>query len=351
MAGLYLQRLPAAADGAGRWWRDSCLRSLSTAHSRAAASLEAVICRARCSVCVSLRSLIAGLLVLLALDPERPQASSSTGASGWHLAPSLWALPSAHCKLRTGPGQNTVLGGFNALFFPQAASVLTASCLPALSSLHPTRPHETSSQESIRHMNSQSSQWLIRLRGDLALGDKAKLGVRATKEWFRPPCLERVVFLEGVRRPPYYLWNPRPQRPASLPFSISSQKYSILTLSVLDLAPDPLLVFVRAETNSLISQTAVEIRQIKVSWPYRAQAQPSLTTRGRQLPCPRNSLADTWDTVSRASWVKNATPSPAPAPTPTPARRDPSLPHSGRSHPSRGEDYYNKDNFDLIIFF
>lgn len=38
-----------------------------------------------------------------------------------------------------------------------------------------------------------------------------------------------------------------------------------------------------------------------------------------------------------------------PYPTPDPARGDPSLPHSGRSYPSKGEDYYNKDDFDLII--
>lgn len=67
-------------------------------------------------------------------------ASSCAGASGRQLSPSLWALPLAHHKLSTGPGQNSALGSFNSLFFPQAASVLTPSC-PQLAPPNPPPPN------------------------------------------------------------------------------------------------------------------------------------------------------------------------------------------------------------------
>lgn len=170
-------------------------------------------------------------------------ASSCAGASGTRPSPSqLVGSPFSSPQARGWPWAELCTRQFF-LFSPQAASALTPSCPAALSSPHPTRPHQTSGQESAWYSNSQSWQWLIRLRGDLSLGDKAKMRVRTTREQFGQQCLEGAAVLEVGKRLLYYLRNPRLWCPASVCLAIFQFQPEACQPCC---APDPL---VKAETS------------------------------------------------------------------------------------------------------
>lgn len=74
---------------------------------------------------------------------------------------------------------------------------------------------------------------VIRLRGDLSLGDKAKMRLRTTREQFRQQCLEGAAFLEVGKRPLSVICE-MPDfsvlRLSAMPFSVPSQKHPSLAV-------------------------------------------------------------------------------------------------------------------------
>lgn len=102
------------------------------------------------ALCFSLFPPIAGLLVLLARDPERPHGFQLCwGTRNTFLlastlppvlpAPRLVNSPFSSLCAQGWPRQNSALCGFNSLFLPQAASALMSSCLQLTP---PNPPHQ-----------------------------------------------------------------------------------------------------------------------------------------------------------------------------------------------------------------
>lgn len=169
------------------------------------------------AMCLSLRSLIASLLVLLALTQRGHMASSCAGASRMHSC--LWALPSADHMLRAGPGWDSTLGSFPCQFFPSGSQCLRAF-LPLCPQLTPPNLPPSNA-----HVRKSSDIWIHtelampdKTWGELFTGYKVKMAVRTTREWLRARCLERVTFLEILVFSVLDLY--------ALPFSICSQKRS-----------------------------------------------------------------------------------------------------------------------------